>query len=288
MADHVFSTARLRGYRVLQEAGLGDAVSLQVLNAVLAGRLWLPFSLIEIAFRNAADRAVTVAHPAGEDWLISAGRSGALLVAAEVASPPAFHRARHDGSEDDPVADAARMAARQLGREEVSRDDLIAHLMLGFWVRRCVGALAVEPGLDLWALIADELEPPLDDGPRLEKVMSQVLRMRDRVAHHEALLFRAKHVFDRDGEPKAGLDLITSVESAIQSFTKDVELAVETAKTMAAPALKFLEAVPDTIRAEIAAFEAALAAERLHQREARDAAKAARKAERAARHSSSE
>ena len=77
-------------------------MELQILNTVIAGRLWLPFSLIEIAFRNAADRSITAAHPSGEDWLIAAGRKGDVLVAADVTAPAAFRSDRDDGTPDDP------------------------------------------------------------------------------------------------------------------------------------------------------------------------------------------
>ncbi len=269
---------------MLENAGLGDAVALQVLDTVIAGRLWLPFSLIEIAFRNTADRAISAAHPSGEDWLVSVGRKGDVLVAVEVAAPPALRGFRHDGTEDDPIAEAARMAGKQLDRDEISRDDLIAHLMLGFWVHRCSGALAEDPGLHVWNLIAGaDLAAPLDNSDHLERVMTRLLRTRNRVAHHEPLLFRAKHVFTKSGEPKTGADLVTSLQSAIESFLKEVELTVETAKTIAPMASKYIDSVPDMVRADIAPFEAVLTAERRRLREAREARIAARLAERAAR-----
>lgn len=283
MPDHVFSAARLRGYRVLEAAGLGDAVSLQVLDTVIASRLWLPFSLIEIGFRNAADRAVTAAHASTENWLIATGWNRGVLVAAEVTGPPTFWDTRDDGSQDDPIAEAAQMAGRQLSRAEISRDDLIAHLMLGFWVNRCPEALLAESSLDLWALIAAAQAPPLNDSEHFAKLMKHLLRTRNRVAHHEPLLFRAKHVFTRNGDPKTDAALIASLQDAIPPFLKEVELTVETAKAIAPMAEKYLDPVPDLIRAEIAPLEAALVAERRHYRGARAARIAAREAERTAR-----
>lgn len=254
-----------------------------MLDTVIASQLWLPFSLIEIAFRNNADRAVAEAHDAGDDWLLVSGRDGEDLVAAEVEAPPALRRLRGDGSRDDPIAEAARMAGSQLGRERISRDDLIAHLMLGFWVLRCPGALASDRGIDMWALIAQRLSPPLNDAHHLQKVMIHLLRTRNRVAHHEPLLFRAKHVFTKRGDPKDLPSLVTSLESAMLPFLKEVELTVDTAKTIAPMASKYIEAIPNKIRAETASLEATLAAERLRLREAREARLAARDAERTAR-----
>lgn len=284
MADHVFSAARLRGYRVLQEAGLGDDVSLQVLNTVVAGRLWLPFSLIEIAFRNASDRAISESHPAGSGWLIASGSEGDELVATAVSGLSALRSARWDGSLEDPVADAARMASRQLSRERISRDDLVAHLMLGFWVHRCPDALAgSESPVDTWELVAARLDPPLDEPAQLKRTMTRLLRTRNRVAHHEPLLFRAKHVFAKEGNPKAGADLIASLQGAVTGFLKDVELVVATASVMAPMAAKHIGSVPNDVRVDVAAFEAKLVAERVRLRHERDVRLAARAAERSAR-----
>jgi hypothetical protein len=284
VAYHVFSAARLRGYRVLQDAGLGEDVSLQVLNTVVAARLWLPFSLIEIAFRNASDGAISAAHSEGLDWLLSGGRDGVELVAREVAARETFRGERWDGTTEDPVADAARMASRQLARERITRDDLIAHLMLGFWVHRCPDALAAgEPALDTWGLVAATLDPPLDDPEYLRGTMSRLLRTRNRVAHHEPLLFRAKHVFSRSGEPKVGADLVASLQGAVEAFLKDVQLVVATASAMAPMAAKHIASVPDQVKVDIGAFEGLLAAERSRLREERDARLAARASQRASR-----
>lgn len=281
MADHVFSAARLRGYRVLEEAGLGDAVELQIIDRVIAGRLWLPFSLVELAFRNAVDRAVTAAHPRGPDWLVSAGHDGGSLVAAAVEGPAEFRGPRDDGTDHDPIAEAARMAADQLDRERISRDDLIAHLMFGFWVHRCgPGLEGQEPSISVWELTAAEFGAPLEDPDGLKKLMGQLLRTRNRVAHHEPLVFRAKHVFRRDGDPKNAAELVMSLEGAIPKFLAEVDRAVETAAVMAPMAARFLEEVPDRIRVDVGQLEAAVAAERRRQRDARDARRAAREVER--------
>jgi hypothetical protein len=114
-------------------------------------------------------------------------------------------------------------------------------------------------------------------------VMTRLARIRNRVAHHEPLLFRAKHVFTKTGEAKAGAALVTSLQEAIPPFLEEVQLAVDTAKTMAPMAAKYLDPVPDVIRSEIAPFEAALRESRRALREAREARIAARQAERDAK-----
>jgi hypothetical protein len=279
VADHVFSAARLRGYRVIEEAGLEDAVALQVLNTVLASHLWLPLSLIEIAFRNTADLAIAELHPRGADWLIDAGREGEVLVARHVVGPASFLSVRSDGAPDDPVAAAAMMASQQLDREEISRDDLIAHLMLGFWAVRAPHGLRTADGLDCFAQIASGLDAPFNEGTHLERVMvNHVLRTRNRVAHHEPLLFRAKHVFTRHGDPKTGADLVTSLESAIQKFLEEVEVTVDTARALAPMASGYLVSVPDVVRDDLAPLQTRLAGLREELKAARDTRRAERRA----------
>lgn len=229
------------------------------------------------------DRAVSAVHPAGQDWLIAAGGVGDQLVALAVQGPPVFQSERQDGSFEDPIADAARMAGRQPPRERISRDDLIAHLMLGFWVHRCAEALASDPGLDVWNLVAANQAAPLDDGDYLAKLMSGLLRTRNRVAHHEPLMFRAKHVFNaKSGEPKTPAELVPSLQDAIPPFLTEVDLAVTTAQCIAPDASRYLDSLPDKIRAEIAPLEAKLTLERQRLREAREVRLAAAKAKRAA------
>ena len=231
MPEKVFSTARLRGYRVLEEANLGNAVELHTMNAVISGRLWLPTTLIEVGFRNAADRAISAHHPAGENWLFDKALDAEALPAAEIAAPAAFRGGKR--ATDDPIAQTARMASRQLGRTSITRDDVIAHLMMGFWVTACPEALAREPGLDVWAIIAAECPEPLNTGKQLQRVMNKLLRMRNRVAHHEPLVFRSKHVFT-GGVAKPDPELVGSLlEGALPSFYADVDRALETARLLA-------------------------------------------------------
>jgi hypothetical protein len=266
---------------VLETAGLGDAVALHVLETVIASRLWLPFSLIEIGFRNAVDSVITANHAAGADWLVECGSQGTTLIVADVRSRPAFRIVGDDGTVDDPIAEATRMAGQQPPRTEISRDDLIAHLMLGFWVNRCPEAAQAESGIDVWALIAAKMSPPFDDLSHLAKVMRHLLRTRNRVAHHEPLLFRSKHIFHR-GLAKEGAGLVASLQDAIPPFVREVELTVQTAKALAPMASKHLDPLPDLVRSDIAPLEATLGSERRRLREARDARLAARQAERTA------
>jgi hypothetical protein len=283
--DLLFSAARLRTYRVLKDAGLGDPLEMQIVDRVVAGRLWVPFALIEIGFRNAADRAISRTHELGEHWFLDEGkgRDGDGLIAAVVEGPPAFRLPGEDEDPDDPIGEAARMAARQVGRERISRDDLIAHLMLGFWVARCPRALAQEPGLDMWDLLSGDFEAPLNDATTLRHTMSKLALMRNRIAHHEPLALRAKHVFAKDGRAKRGAALLQSLSSALASFFNEVDLAVSTATTIAPVATKYVQAVPGEVRAEFAPILAAIEVQEEQVREKRKARAQARAAEFVAR-----
>jgi hypothetical protein len=272
LPENVFSAARLRGYRVVERAGLTDAVTLHLLNTIVAGRLWLPLSLIEIAFRNAVDDAISAAHPNGGDWMLAAGRSNALLDARAVRGAPSLIHVDQDGLvTDDPVADAALRASSQLSRACITRDDLVAHLTLGFWVHRSTEGLSGAQGLDVWALVARRIGHPLDDAAKLNKVMTRLLRIRNRVAHHETLLLRSKHVFNRSGEPKTGADLVASVQGALTAFLEDVDEVASVASSMAPMASTHIAAVPGLVRDDLAAFEATLIVERERLRAERDA-----------------
>jgi hypothetical protein len=231
MADHIFSAARLKGYRVLEDAGLGDAATLHILNTVVAAQLWLPISLIEVGFRNAVDGALTAAHDRDEEWLIADGRQGATLFASRVVGAAGLRREIDGGGIDDPVEDAARRAALHLNRDEISRDDLIAHLMLGFWVARVPEAFE---DLDPFALVSARRAAPFNDPRHLRGVMrSDVNDTRNRIAHHEPILFRGKHVFDDQGAAKVPIALADSLLGALEKFAKRVGRIADAAKAFA-------------------------------------------------------
>jgi hypothetical protein len=253
LPDHVFSTARLRGYRVLEGAGLGNAVDLAVLNVLVASRLWLPASLIEVAFRNHADLAISKSHSEGANWLFGTGGASEPLNALAVSGYEMLRETRPDGSVDDPVVTAARMARDQTGRDQITRDDVIAHLMLGFWVVRAPAALAAsEERFDVFAHVAANLSAPLDDAETLARRMTSFLRLRNRIAHHEPVLFRAKHVFDRrTGEAKSGAALIDGLEGGLATFAGDALKTIELARTIAPPAGTHLHGLEHAIQADI-------------------------------------
>jgi hypothetical protein len=247
LSDHVFSAARLRGYRAIEAAGGGEAVRLQILDTAIGAQLWLPLSLVEVAFRNCADRNLTGAHERGKSWLLESDLDDGDLLAGVVKGLEAFVRIRDDGSADDPVAEAALRASQHLNRDRISRDDLIAHLMLGFWVVRVPEGLRGS-GLDVFSLAAAELEGPLAEPAELRDVLvNQVAQLRNRVAHHEPVLFRSKHIFTKTGDPKLPIDLIASLTGAIQKFVRNYEEVFTAATSFAPMAADHLEEAKNAV-----------------------------------------
>lgn len=228
--------------------------------------MWLPYALIEVAFRNMIDRIICGVHPDAADWLFASGRQGDVLRVADVAAPAQFHASRDDGSNHDPVLDAARTAGRVLASEEITRDDVIAHLMLGFWVNRCADGLGSQ-GYNMYDLVAAELPPPLDDPLQLRKTMrDHILWTRNRVAHHEPLLFKKKHLFHK-GVARNERDLIVAVlEGAFPNFRKEVSIAVETARVMVPQAGAQLDRIVADVEESLLPFDDRLAAIRERMR----------------------
>jgi hypothetical protein len=282
MAETVFSAARLRTYRVLEAAGLGAAADLQILGTVVAARLWVPLSLIEIAFRNAADALVTAAHPRGSSWLFAADAPAeASFEATNIEGASAFTGTEGDAlADDDPVRTAAITAGR-LGRSTITRDDVIAHLMLGFWVVRVPDGLRAEDSpLNLFDSLAAYFDQKLGDGNVLEKLMrTDILLTRNRVAHHEPVLIRAKHVFDRKtGEPKTGNELVTSLQGAVEKFERLATTIDQTARIMAPMAGVTLDAIEAELREDLRPLREQLQAKRAQLTAIRDARRAERRA----------
>ena len=277
MSDHLFSRARLRGYRILEDAGFGNVEDLVVRNTLIGSHLWLPVSLIEVAFRNLVDQAISQTHPNGERWLFETGGSAGLMTASEVSGPAWLQSPRDDGSTEDPVGIAARMSAAQTQRAAITRDDVIAHLMLGFWVVRVPAALKGQ--VDVFGLVAADLPAPMNSGAQLQETMvNDILRIRNRLAHHEPLMFRRKHVVARKtGVTKSGPDLLSSLRGAIESFQREAREVVEVAEAMIPAARPHLERIMQQLDADVAPLMDKLDAEQNRLRSERDARRARRR-----------
>lgn len=276
MPDPLFSSARLRGYRILEAADLGTAEALAIQSTIVGAQLWLPISLIEVAFRNLADRAIGRWHPNGASWFF-AEEVGDVLDAPSVGGAKWLHLVRDDGSVEDPVRIAARKSSAQTQRTEITRDDVVAHLTLGFWITRVPAAL--DGQVDVFDLIASGLPAPLDSGDRLRRLMVRdVLRIRNRIAHHEPLLFRRKHVIlPKSGEERHGADLVVSMQGALRVFQREAVEIVEGAKAMVPAARAQLDGVLAQLKADVEPLATRLDVERERMKAEREARRAAKR-----------
>lgn len=181
-------------------------------------------------------------------------------MAQDVRGLDLFVRDGPDSSIDDPVSEAALRAEQHLNRDRISRDDLIAHLMLGFWVVRVPEGLRGS-GHDVFALAAAELGGPLSDPAELRDVLvNQVSQIRNRVAHHEPVLFRAKHIFTKTGDAKLPIELIASLAGAIEKFVRNSEKVFAAAAAFAPMAQDHLNDAQDAVGVLLTPFAEHLAA----------------------------
>lgn len=82
--------------------------------------------------------------------------------------------------------------------------------------------------------------------------MAELALVRNRVAHHEPVLLRAKHVFaKKTGQPKVGNDLVTSLLSAVEKFERQVTTIIGTARIMAPMASETLDDVAEHVARDV-------------------------------------
>lgn len=271
MPDPLFSSARIRAYGIIESAGLGPARDVAIQNTLIGSHLWLPISLVEVVFRNRADRVVSEFRPEGKAWLFDKDGGSDVFRAADVVGAPWLYSKRDDGTVEDPVRIAARMAAVQSQRDEITRDDVIAYLMLGFWTVRVPKSL--QDQLDVFEGIASDLPAPIETGEQLQQVMvHNIHRIRNRIAHHEPLLFQRKHVIEsKTGVEKSGLGLIDSLQGAINAFMNEADKVVQVAKAMVPAAATHLDSVLPRLRGDIEPLATKLDQEAARLRKAREA-----------------
>lgn len=183
-------------------------------------------------------------------------------------------------ADTDPVQTAAVMASR-LGRPTITRDDVIAHLMLGFWVVRVPDGLRTEDSpLHIFDSLAAYFDHKLGDGSTFETLMrTDILLTRNRVAHHEPVVVRAKHVFNKNtGVAKTGNELITSLQGALEKFERSAVAIIRTARIMAPMAEVALDAIEAELRDDLRPLRQQLQTRRAQLTALRDARRAERRA----------
>lgn len=253
----------------------------------MSGRLWLPLSLIEIGFRNAVDGVVCDAHSAGKAWMCEGAESEAdvadwgTVTGRKVLCSAPGENGNEDEEDDnprDPVAAASRSAALH-NPEGVTRDDLVAHLMLGFWVFRAPNRLlSAAPALDVYSLLTEKYEGVFGTSKTFRGRMSQILDTRNRVAHHEPVLLRSHHIFHKKtGAAYAGNELVTSLQGATEKFLGLRDKIIDTALQMAPVATQELEELRTQIATDLEPLQTLLHERYEENKKAREIRKAERR-----------
>lgn len=167
------SIARLVSAPRLAVYGADPAAALDgyVHNLDVTAALSRLIALGEVFLRNALDSAMTENVEVGEDWLVAG---------SDLLCPQAVGR----------IEQAQRRAQAASGTS--SHDEAVARLGLGFWVH----LLAAEHTHGLWVPVLRHAFPHLKPRSR-ERVFDRglrMLRLRNRVAHHEKVITRRPEV----------------------------------------------------------------------------------------------
>jgi len=146
-------------------------------------------------------------------------------------------------------------------------------------VRVPQGLRAEESPQHIFDSLAAYFDHKLGDGDALEKLMqTDILLTRNRVAHHEPVLIRAKHVFDRNtGEAKTGNELVTSLQGALDKFERLARTVDQTARIMAPMAAATLDAIEAELHGDLRPLRERLQSKRAQLTALRDARRAERR-----------
>lgn len=205
----------------LREAGADRerALALYEWNAELSAALLHDLGHLEVAVRNVYDEAITSTRPAGtRHWLDDPN--------GPVRAPLLRSRSRPDGTKyqvdvNGKLRDLLEQARKRCGRN-APVGKVIADLPLGFW--RYLTSSAHEK--TLWV---PHLHTAFPHGTRrrdVDRTLSELHQLRNRVAHHEPLLC----------EPVAArsLDLILLCELLVPEVAQHVQVTTRVTDLLAA------------------------------------------------------
>ena len=169
----LFSPNRLNSYKY--ESKDDDSIALEryLFNIEVSKSLYPLLSLLEISLRNRINQAIEeVIKP---DWLLKEINQQSILL-------PNEHKKLLD----------AKQKLINKGHQNISKDDIIAELSLGFWIHLCTKRYKTA----LWhkqgffrIVFADY--PNFSEFDKLSKVfpiLQLMLKLRNRVFHHEIII----------------------------------------------------------------------------------------------------
>jgi hypothetical protein len=172
------SAPRLERYLAATGGDRARALSLYDWNARISAAVLRDLAHFEVGLRNAYDRALTAATPTGQThWTF----------ASAVVFPPLYRSKRRPAQRTDvnrkprEILDAALEAA---GGSSAPSGKVIANLTFGFW--RYLSSKAHEKSL--WVPYLHAAFPPKTNRSDVDARVGRLHTLRNRVAHHEALL----------------------------------------------------------------------------------------------------
>jgi hypothetical protein len=263
----------MRLYRDLEDAGVGEAYRLAILNIAISAQLWLPIVLIEVSWRNLVDRILVEHHPSGTWWFLDQAPApdSETFDASTVARGPAWLA----GAAGDPISASARAFQKHVRATRMRRDDMLAHLTFGFWTLGApAAALDLDPAIDIYTHAENHLQTGL--GPvKLRARLNEMLALRNRIAHHEPIVLRVNTTVTKAGATQPPLAILRNAANGLDTFEQRAVRVADLAAALAPAAKTDIAAVPiairtmlDPIRDAIATSRIALEERRARRREA--------------------
>lgn len=205
--EGLISSARFATYIDLASGDREAATRLYIWTGELAGALFTDYRQLEVVFRNVVDQALTAyarsLDPAVVTWLDDSWLP------------------RGANGWDKGAQDAIRTARQRARGRNPSHDGVIAGLTFGFW-RYIVDGRYEEafwlPALDA-AFIGIPAAAAVDRRQKLEQVMINLNRFRNRLAHHEPICKPTT----RQGP--GGTQLVLSVDDVYKDLLKVLQWA---------------------------------------------------------------
>lgn len=175
------SPARLQRYLDAAGQDRGRALALYDWNARVSAAVLMDLAHLEVALRNAYDRALTYATPAGHrHWTFAAD----IVFAPLHRTKRAKGRARWIIDVNRQSREIVETAVRNAGGPSAPPGKVIANLNFGFW--RYLSSKAHEKSL--WVPYLHTAFPLRTNRGEVDARIGRLHELRNRVAHHEPLL----------------------------------------------------------------------------------------------------
>lgn len=170
------SPARFAVYLAAADSDRGLALALYEWNAQISAALLHDLGHLEVALRNAYDRALSDAWPGPPHW---------TLAGHVVFAPLNRRRGRRLVDVNERPRENLRVAVVNAGGPQAKSGKVVAELMFGFW--RYLSSAAHEKSLWVPALHL-AFPPGTDRAAHVDGPVGRMHMLRNRVAHHEPVL----------------------------------------------------------------------------------------------------